>query len=617
MKKYLEQFYSAFGDRGVMFLLYASSVVLHALLSVGMELPAIHPDEIGVASIAAFYSGRDWSGVMGEIGYYYGYIQALLYTPLFFLFGSNSYALYKSMLVMNGVLISLIPAIAYHLATKLGVDKVWQKTLIAVSCGLYTTYLAHSKFIWNEAICSLLPWALVWVIFMAWDRKNRYSKFSMSVLAGFLCAVCYAAHQRLIAVVIAAVLTIILARVIFKEKLVNISAFTLTAVFSFITEHFFSETIKSAVWGEVTNNTIEGEFDRVESFMAEGGFTDFIGVLSGHLYTFFTSTFGLGALALVVLFCLIAAASSDYAEVRRRSVEDGTQEYSAPKRTYSLRLTIFALYALFAVGGTLVMSAVFKFGSPKVDSVKDLVLFGRYTDSTAPLAIMVVLAFLFMYGLKLRHVLSASAVYGAVCALFAFTGYPMVEAAETYRESPVLGLLAWRIGEDMSEPLTGMSFVIMSACVFSAFGMMIVFLSCSKRHCKQAISALVCGAFIYTSVFVCYEYIPMRAEENISKTAPAEEISEYLYNDPQSPVIAAYLVPSRTASLVQFLNPDTKVLIIKEKKDIPESCILITERSRSVPFEIGSYDVVGRTEGYTIYAYGEGARDFVRYKANS
>ena len=160
----LKRFYSSFGDRGVMFVMFAVSVVTHSLLAMSLERPAVSPDEIGVASVAAFYSGRDWSALMGQGGYYYGYVQAIFYAPLFLLF-NNSYALYKACLVMNGVLISFIPLIAYNISSRLGINSVWKKLVIAFCCGNYITYIAHSKFIWNEAICSLLPWVLLWVMF--------------------------------------------------------------------------------------------------------------------------------------------------------------------------------------------------------------------------------------------------------------------------------------------------------------------------------------------------------------------------------------------------------------------------------------------------------------------
>ena len=55
MKRRLEQFYEEFGDHGIMFILYAFSVVVNALLCWNMLLPAVYPDEISVAGTAAFY----------------------------------------------------------------------------------------------------------------------------------------------------------------------------------------------------------------------------------------------------------------------------------------------------------------------------------------------------------------------------------------------------------------------------------------------------------------------------------------------------------------------------------------------------------------------------------
>ena len=121
MIRRLRQFYDTFGDKGVMFVMFAFSVVVNALLSMYMKLPEINPDEIGVAGIAAYYSGHDWSGLMSGIGHYCGYIQALIYTPMFVFF-NNPYALYKAMLVTNGVIISIIPLIAYNIAARLGID---------------------------------------------------------------------------------------------------------------------------------------------------------------------------------------------------------------------------------------------------------------------------------------------------------------------------------------------------------------------------------------------------------------------------------------------------------------------------------------------------------------
>jgi hypothetical protein len=143
---------------------------------------------------------------------------------------------------------------------------------------------------------------------------------------------------------------------------------------------------------------------------------------------------------------------------------------------------------------------------------------------------------------------------------------------------------------------------------------MIVFTSCSKRYYTQLLSAVVCGTAIYTTVFCGVSYLPMRAEANAEKTAPAVAVSELLYNDVQSPKIVVYKTASRTAAIIQFLNPDTQVEIIRKERNIPDNCILVAESDEKLSLTTDDYDLVGQADGYTVYAIGEGAKDFVKYK---
>ncbi len=615
MKKKLERFYSTFGDRGVMFILFAFSVMIHAILSLGMELPAVNPDEIGVASIAAFYSGKDWSALMGAVGYYYGYIQALFYVPLMLVFGSP-YALYKAMLVMNGVLISFIPMIAYHLASKLGIPKVWQKIAIAFCCGFYITYIAHSKFIWNEAISSLLPWALIWCVFMAWDRKNRYSRFTFSMLAGFTCALCYAAHSRLIAVVIALILTLLIARFVFREKILNLPTFFITLAVSFGCEYLLRNAIENAVWGGAARgNTVEGGLSRLEGLFASDGWQQFLGTLFGHLYTFFTSTLGIGALALAFFIILCSKRFSEWFSHRKKHREDGTRVYEPVKHKYSLRMTVFGIFAFLAVGGSLLLSVLYKFNSSQFGRIKDLVIFGRYTDNVAPLAIFLALAFLFCYGYSIKTVIGSAGVYAYTCMGFALTSANFIKDG-SYRESPILGLLPWRISESITDDVTAMSFVIMSSMVFTMFSALIICSACTRRFRTQLATGLICAVFIYTTGFAAFDYLPMRASENAQKTAPAKAISEMVYNDPASPQIIAYKTGSRTAGLVQFLNPNARVNLVNNALNLPETGIIIIENGTDIPLSTQNYDLVGKTPYHTVLAYGVAAREYIKFKTN-
>lgn len=613
----LKRFYSNFGDRGIMFVMFAVSVVVHAILSMSMELPAVNPDEIGVASVAAFYSGKDWSALMGQVCYYYGYVQALFYAPLFFVF-RDPYSLYKACLVMNGVLISLIPLIAYQAAGKLGVKKVWQRVVTAFCCGSYITYIAHSKFIWNETICSLLPWVLLWVIFMAVDCKSAGKRCAYSVAAGVLCAVCYGAHSRLLAVVIAFVMTLLIVRIFMKRTILVLPVFFPVLAAGFVGEHFCKKMIQQLVWnGNASGNTMESEFDRVFGLFEEGGLGRFLSALFGHLYTFMTSTVGIGAIACAVFFYMIIVRVSEWHRGRKPQIIDGTEVRVTAEHKFSARVTTLGIYAFLAVGGSMALSVLFKFNSSQVSSIKDLTMFGRYTDNVAPLAIFLVMICLFRYGISVKQIAWSAAVYAYACLGFFTVSYPQVQQAKSYRESPMLGLMPWRIGEDYTKAFTPESFIIMTSVVFSFLALMAVFIGCTRKSRNVFISTAMCAVFTYSTLFAGLVYLPNRAETNTRRTAPARAVSELLYDESSSPLIVGYKLTSRNAGLIQFLNLKTRVTIIRRAKNIPENCIIVADEEEQLPLAADSYDYIGTEGGLSVYAYGETARDYMKYKRSA
>lgn len=613
----LKRFYSNFGDRGVMFIMFAFSVVTHSLLSMCMELPAVNPDEMGVASIAAFYSGRDWSALMGQISYYYGYVQAVFYAPLFMLF-KNPYTLYKACLVMNGVLISVVPLIAYHICGKLGVKKVWQKIAAAFCSGSYITYIAHTKFLWNETICSVLPWVLLWVITAASDCKSTGTRCAFSAAAGLLCAVSYGAHSRLIAVVIAFILTLLIVRIFMRKVILVLPVFFASLAASFVGEYFCRKQIQLLVWnGKASGNTLEAEFDRIFGLFSGNGFGKFLSTLFGHLFTFMTSTAGIGAIAVAVFFLMIIVRISEWHGGRKTETINGVEVRTTAEHKFSAEITIAGIYAFLAVGGSLLLSVLFKFNSGQIGDIKDLTMFGRYTDSTAPLAIFLVLAFLFRYGLTIKQVAWSAAVYAYVCMGFFMTSYPQIKEAKGYRESPILGLMPWRIGEDFTKTLTTESLIIMCSVTFSVLALTAVFTTCTKKSKKALISGTMCCIFLYTTIFAGISYLPYRAETNAKKTEPARAVSALLYDESASPTIVCYKLSSRNAGLIQFLNLSTRVTIIRKEKNIPDNCIIIADEEEQLPLKPETYDYIGTEGGLSVYAHGETAQDYMKYKRSA
>ncbi len=590
MRRRLEQFYAQFGDNGIMFILYAFSLVVNCLLTWRMELPAIHPDEITTIGTAAYLAGKDWTPLLGKIGGGGGYLQAVLYVPLFSLF-NNPYAIYKAMLVVNSLLVSFIPLIVYHLAAKLGIVRVRYKLMIAFSCGLYISYIAGSKFVWNEPITALLCWIMVLCVFNAWDKKNKSSRFTMSILLGFLCAAAYAANAQLIGLTLAILVTVLAAHFVLREKVLNLAAFAVSALVSFAAEYFARAEIGEKLWGN----------DRGLSF--NGSLGEFFESLYSGLYAFFTSTLGIGALAAALFVVLTLSLIREGVRRRVDTPESNTRVYEPIKHKYSMRLTLFAIFQFLAIIFSEIFSSVFIVSSKSGD-VYNVVSCG---ENTAPFALFLVLVFVIQYGTELRHVFLASGIYAYSCLCFAVSGSMASEA-----QVELLNAIVPFSG-DTEVSASPMTYLILSSVVFSLYAVIIVFVSCSRKHRSALVSTSVFSVVMLTTAIVGGMFIPALGQRNVESTKPYCDVFPLLCNSPQSPPVVVFDAEPELAGTLQFLAPDTPVSLLERGDSIPEVCLLVTKNGNQISNAPGSYDSMGKTDKYTVYAFGETARDYIRY----
>ncbi len=591
MKRQLEHFYAAFGDSGIMFILYAFSVVVNTLLTWNMELPAIYPDEISAAGTAAYFAGKDWSPLLKTMGGS-GYIQSLIYMPIFSLF-SSPYAIYKAMLVMNSLLVSFIPLIVYHLAAKLGIVRVRHKLMISLSCGMYVTYIAGSKFIWNAPVTSLLCWIMVLCVFTAWDKKNKSTRFTMSILLGFLCAVAYAANERLIALTAAILVTVLAAHLIFREKVLNLPAFAISTVLSFTAEYFVDLALRADLWGDEASLTLTpslGSF--FESFYS-------------GIYAFMTATLGMGALAAALFAILMFSLIREGVRKRVDTPESNTKVYEPIKHKYSIRLTLFALFQFLTIGFTELFTSLFPTNRSGLSS--DIFC----GENAAPFALFLVLVFIIQYGIDLKKLLIAVGFYAYSCLCFGAAGYrPPADGG-----SPPLLSALFPLNDTFGTDASPMTYLIISSCVFSVYALLIVVVSCSRKHRTAFTSVMIFTVCLLSCGALSTVYVPSIGRANTERTAPYCEVFALLYNSPTSPPIVAYETEPELAGIIQFLAPDTPVSLLSENDDIPESCLLIAANGVQLPNSAVSYDNVGKTSSYTVYAFGETARDFIRYSS--
>ena len=603
MIKRLEKFYATFGDKGVMFCLYALTLVINSLFTISAELPMDLTEEISSAGVAAFYSGKEWSALLQDIGMN-GYIQQFLYAPLFRLF-RTPYAVYKAMLVVNAIIISFVPLIAYHLASKIGIVKVRRKLLCAVCSGIYVSYIASTKYVSTSAAACLLMWVLVWCVFAAWDKKNRYTRFAISLLTGFLCALSYAADQRMLVVVPALVLTAVIAKLGFKERIFNLPVLGISLVVSFVTEHFARRLVASGASNGIITTSIKLFSDNV------GG--GIFGRIFANSYAYMTGSIGMAAISAAIIGAMVVVWIIENIKNKPKVLDDGTKVYETIKHKYSVRPAVFGIYQFLTALFSIVGFSVFTFCGETANFSEIC----KGMDLITSLAVFFAIGFIVLYGSDLPKLFISVGIYSLICTGFALTYYSSGQFAKPGIIAP---MLPFRICEGLADGLTGISFVIMSSCVYSFFALMIVITTCSGKRLMRLVAVLMYEILIYNTIYVGFYYLPETARIAKEKNASYVSVSELLYNNAQSPPIIVAYDDKKTrelAGMLQFLNFNTKVSIMKPGDKVPESCLLVAESGITAPFDGGSYDVVGKAGGYTVYAYGETARDFIRYSSIS
>lgn len=611
----LDKIYRKIGDRGAQFAIFFVVFAIHTVFALQMKMISIDPNEFGVAAWSALYAGRDWSGVMQNIGYYYGYVGALLYTPIM-LIVKDPFLQYKLMLIMSGLVVSFVPVIGYRICRLFGVNKAWQRILISLSCGVYSTVFAHTKFIWNETACIIFPWLILLLIIKTGETRARAPKHLLSILTAFVMVAGIAAHPRLTSVVIAGVLMILFARLFMKKKLVLLPSFLPAFGVFLLLERLLTHTMITRMWGSadvLLLGTFRGYFTASLPPPGENLPLRFIQTFFGHLYYLFTSTWGLGALAV----CLTAVLVVSFLRKNRTEETSRNAPRSSPRNTtdYNKHFILFAVYAFCANFCSLFVSVADKFRAVGFYEYQDTVIFGRYMDSTIPLLMMLVICYVFMHGLDFRGLLGTIVTLGATYAAFFIFTAPVIIGAGKTRVSPILGLYPIRMGERIDAVITLDGLLLTVSGVFCFASLFLVIVCCSKRYRAHIISLCVILTMVYSSIYTAIVYLPFVNADTEKQSAPVYELSAYIYNSADAPGVYVYDVSRRTCTLLQFLNQYTKITIVQNMADIPDNCFIVVPNSSRIALRPDADEILqelAQTAEYTVYAYGERAAAFAQ-----
>lgn len=618
-------------DWFIMLALYVVTLTLHILMTQVTSMFNLTPDEYAVTAVAAWFNGYDWSPTVSAGGYY-GYFQSLLYIPIFKMF-SDPWIQYRAMIIENGIIMSFAPVIVYYLARRWFDVRKLSSTFIAVICGLYPAYMLLTKYTWNETLCCILPWVFALLMYKSLKSHKDTSRSAKAVfmqqlwavLAGLTLIASYATHGRMLALVAAGAVLELVVLISMRRRLFSLIGFYGSIVLGFFGDRALKKFFQSVLWlkdgsGKASVNTIENMFNRLGNLDSEK-LMHFPQTLSGHFFYFISSTWGFGAICMVLIISGIVM----YYVSRRRAKKGVSVELSGSgkAKTYiSGNLAIFCWYALLAMGAIFVVSVAFKATSTVYDTRADTTIFGRYIETFFPLAIFPALIMIYRKRFTAAHCIAALFTAAGVFLLTELLTVPVVvgdgETTKSLVGAMILGIAPLRIGEGLKDAFTEQTFFKIIAVV-TVLLLAVLIVRLIKKNGESLFNwiAIPLGALLmYTSLY-CFDGYTVVQGKNAQYGADYVCAALDMIKDCEYDDVAAFSLKPERYVKAQFLYPDMTIRVASSMKKLSalekRPDFIISDREDNLNIWINDVYLVGDiNHNIHLYACSDNAKKWCR-----
>ncbi|MFI7354540.1 ArnT family glycosyltransferase [Streptomyces avidinii] len=336
---------------------YVLNVLFRLSLVTRQDFPVVSPDEPMYLVMARILAGRSTTQIPNDQVIPAGY--SLLISPALRITDDPVFAFHLIMGI-NALISCLVLPMAYWGLRRLNVSRpvAYIGATVAVLAPPVVFYSQYAM-----ADTPLPPLVLAWLIGLhgLFSEGSRNSRIRFALLAGFAAGYCLLTHDRG-GVIIALTGLVLLVALVFKwaPRIASASALALLAAM-FVLKQLMTTWMISRIDGAAPSQVGNAVF---ETLLNTHLLRRTVMRLIGHLWYFMTSTWGLGAVALVA--CVCAVLSSRF--------------------TLAHRVVAFVMVAL--LGGIALAAAA---GLPN-DHRLDTIVYARYLSLLVPAYLVVAVA---------------------------------------------------------------------------------------------------------------------------------------------------------------------------------------------------------------------------------
>lgn len=548
-----------------------------------LTMPSICLDEIGYWANAAYWSGKNWSGIMGNFSSYYSYgYSVILY--LLMKFFKSPVLLHQAAIVANVVMVAYGYCVICNL-TKRIYEQVNENVRNIVCCIplVYPSIQFHTWIAWSETYLFMLFIISISAIIKVFESGKVISYFKFAIILFML----YITHLRSVGIVCIGILDLFIISILKRNKWREFIFFILTIIIcmfgsSFIKHKIYEnvytdinieQEVADEAYGKLDGNDYEGQIHKIKYMFSKEGFVNLLVSFFGKLYYFLLASVFTGGVGLWYL-------------IQQVRFFIWNKEFN--------RTELFVdCYILGSYLGTLMISAIFMIYPARIDTVA----YGRYTDCFGIIIIVFGIFKIILADYKESIKTILSAIIACLIYMKVFESYIVKYQIKDYFSS-CAQIIACFIQLDRNNVLKVMTLVVTAAGITIS-----LFLLVKYDYLKII--------FIVMFLFTFWVRITEASVEAIVEIQYKDEICpvlEYLEESKEDQVYYLYDEKSNFKSnlytgSIQYMLSDKRVQCISDITLIKVSnAVVITSQNYEIPFgyvtkcETGFYKVLEKEE---------------------
>lgn len=303
-------------------------------------------DSISLLSVPAYLAGYDWTNISSQGGYYgYGF-----YGLFFWIYrvSDNPIVIYKFFAFLGAVLQSTIAPACVWLWIK-GFKKSDYNFALLLS--IFFSYFndARAGVTYNEHPLIVLIWLMCILLCKLVECKNEKNRKILTL--GIMCILIYGftLHERMLAIVIAFIISICIYSFVYKEKIISLSILPI-GVFGIAGVKKCTSLIQEILWytnenGNLRNASISISVPEVKSLY------QIFNVIFCQIFSFSVFSMGLFLISIFILVCFLL--KQIYVNIKRK--EKVEQIHS---KILNKKIFLIGTMMLVTFGGTVMVQAL-------------------------------------------------------------------------------------------------------------------------------------------------------------------------------------------------------------------------------------------------------------------